>query len=273
MRWLLVPALALALPPFAWADSIYPPPPSPVGVALTGQIPGTATNDNASAGNVGQYFPVAGNGSTGASATVTITNASPGVISWTSHNLSIGSVLNFTTTGALPTGLSVGTNYYVSSQGYATNSFSVSTTTANALAGTSINTSSAGSGTHTGVGNAILASTTPLDVGALSLTAGDWDVWFIPVFNGAATTTVTNLIASISTTSATLNTTTGNFSTQAQNGIADYNLISGSLGLNLPVGPVRLSISSTTSVFGVAQSLFGTSTSSAAGILRARRIR
>ncbi len=241
--------------------------------AAAGQLPGTATNDNASAGNVGEYAPSAGGGATAASSTVTITNASPGVISWTAHNQSIGSVINFTTTGGLPTGLTVGTNYYISSQGYAANSFSVSTTAANAIAGTSVNTSSAGSGTQTAVANGILASTTPINVGVLSLTAGDYDVWFNPVFNGATTTAVTNLQASISTTSATQNTAVGNFSTQAQNGVAIYNLISGSIGVNLPVGPVRISLASTTNVFGVAQSLFGTSTSNVSGIIRARRLR
>lgn len=77
--------------------------------------------------------------------TVTISNASPGVVSWTAHGLPNGTSLELSTTGALPTGLTVGTTYYVVSA--AANTFSLSAT----LNGTAINTSSAGSGTHTAI--------------------------------------------------------------------------------------------------------------------------
>lgn len=76
--------------------------------------------------------------------TVTITNASPGVISWTSNGLAAGSTVYFTTSGTLPTGISPSTTYYVRTAG--TNSFTISAT----IGGAEINTSSAGSGTHTG---------------------------------------------------------------------------------------------------------------------------
>jgi len=46
---------------------------------------------------------------------VTITIASPGVITWSSHGLSKGQPVQFSTTGALPTGITAGTTYYVSS--------------------------------------------------------------------------------------------------------------------------------------------------------------
>lgn len=78
-------------------------------------------------------------------ATVTISNASPGVISWTNHGLSINQPVVFATTGALPTGLTAGTTYYVIAAGYTANAFEVATTPG----GTAINTSSAGSGTQT----------------------------------------------------------------------------------------------------------------------------
>lgn len=87
------------------------------------------------------------------SATVTITIASPAVISWAGHGLTAGTPVNFTTTGALPTGLvadgSAGSMFYVSSAGLHTNDFQVSTTRANADAGVSLNTSGSQSGTHT----------------------------------------------------------------------------------------------------------------------------
>lgn len=77
--------------------------------------------------------------------TVTISNASPGVVSWTAHGLPNGSSLKLSTTGALPTGLTVGTTYYV--VGAAANTFNLAAT----LGGTAINTSSAGSGVHTAI--------------------------------------------------------------------------------------------------------------------------
>lgn len=82
-----------------------------------------------------------------ATSTVTITNATPGVVSWTAHGLENGQRVQLTTTGALPTGLTASTTYFVAGKG--TNDFKLSTTLANAAAGTYIATSSAGSGTHT----------------------------------------------------------------------------------------------------------------------------
>lgn len=78
------------------------------------------------------------------SATVTISNASPGVITWTAHGLTVDKPINFTTTGALPTGLLPGVNYYVKTV-LTANTFTVSAT----IGGAAINTTSAGSGTHT----------------------------------------------------------------------------------------------------------------------------
>jgi len=80
------------------------------------------------------------------SSTVTITNASPAVITYTSHGLAVNAPVVFTTDGALPTGITAGTTYYVASIGtIAANTFNISATPGGAL----INTSSAGSGTHT----------------------------------------------------------------------------------------------------------------------------
>jgi hypothetical protein len=81
--------------------------------------------------------------------TVTITIASPAVLTMASHELHIGQPVTIATTGALPTGLTAGTTYYVSSAGFATDTFQLSTSFANALTGTSINTSGSQSGTHT----------------------------------------------------------------------------------------------------------------------------
>ena len=76
--------------------------------------------------------------------TVTISNASPGVITYTNNGLMPNTPIVFTTAGALPTGITVGTTYYVLTNLDA-NTFTISAT----VAGTVINTSSAGSGVHT----------------------------------------------------------------------------------------------------------------------------
>ncbi len=77
------------------------------------------------------------------SSTVTITNASPGVVTYSAHGAENGTPCVLTTTGALPTGLTAGTTYFIVTS--ATNTFELAAT----VGGASINTSSAGSGTHT----------------------------------------------------------------------------------------------------------------------------
>ena len=47
------------------------------------------------------------------SATVTMTIASPCVITWSNHGLIDGDIVIFTTTGTLPTGITAGQHYYV----------------------------------------------------------------------------------------------------------------------------------------------------------------
>jgi hypothetical protein len=78
------------------------------------------------------------------SALTSISNASPAVFSLTGHGLSIGDAIALSTTGSLPTGLAVGTVYYVISAGFTANQFEVSTS----AGGSAVNTSTAGSGTH-----------------------------------------------------------------------------------------------------------------------------
>jgi microcystin-dependent protein len=80
-----------------------------------------------------------------ASATVTMTIASPGVVTWTGHALQNGDSIRLTTTGALPTGFGTGITYFVVS--VATNTFQLSAT----RGGTAINTSGSQSGTHTAI--------------------------------------------------------------------------------------------------------------------------
>lgn len=82
-----------------------------------------------------------------ATATITVTIASPGVVTWNAHGRAADDPVYFTTTGALPTGLSVDVIYYVVGASITTNTFQVSAT----KGGAAINTSGSQSGTHTGV--------------------------------------------------------------------------------------------------------------------------
>lgn len=76
--------------------------------------------------------------------TVTITNANPGVVSWTAHGLLAGAPVFFTTTGALPTNITAFKTYYVATTGLLADSFEIATfpggtaidTTAGAQSGT-----------------------------------------------------------------------------------------------------------------------------------------
>jgi microcystin-dependent protein len=81
------------------------------------------------------------------SATVTITIASPGVISWAAHGRLANDPVKFKTSGALPTGLVANTTYYVvGGASLHAGDFQVSATPG----GAAINTSGTQSGTHTG---------------------------------------------------------------------------------------------------------------------------
>lgn len=79
--------------------------------------------------------------------TVTITIATPGVVTYTAHGLYTGQKCQIATTGALPTGLAAATTYYV--RKIDANSFNLCTSLANAAAGTYIATTGSQSGVHT----------------------------------------------------------------------------------------------------------------------------
>jgi hypothetical protein len=74
---------------------------------------------------------------------VTISNASPAVVTLNDHTFYTGQRVTFATTDSLPTGLTADTTYYV--KRIDANTFNVSAT----RNGTAIDTSSAGAGTHT----------------------------------------------------------------------------------------------------------------------------
>ncbi len=77
-----------------------------------------------------------------------ISNGTPAVFTLASHGLSVGDAIVLSTTSALPTGLTVGTVYYVIAAGFTSGAFEVALTPG----GTAINTTGAGSGNHSFTG-------------------------------------------------------------------------------------------------------------------------
>lgn len=80
----------------------------------------------------------------GRSKAVTITNASPAVLTWANHDLNNGETLSLSTNGVLPAGLATAAVYYVVNANRTAGTFEVSATSG----GASINTTNAGSGSH-----------------------------------------------------------------------------------------------------------------------------
>jgi hypothetical protein len=113
-----------------------------------------------------------------------------------------------------------------------------------------------------------LTTATGKDITTISLTAGDWDVSASLGYALGATTTYTQILSSISTTLNTPDLTSGRFS-----GFAGTSQSPAGLGSAYVVGPLRFSLSATTTIHLVAQMTFATSTASGYGLLRARRVR
>ena len=108
-----------------------------------------------------------------------------------------------------------------------------------------------------------ISTATPTNIISISLTAGDWDV------SGTAcvtpTATVSQWVLGISTTSASI---------PAAPNITSMNAVSNTgAAYCLPVMPIRESISSTTTIYLVGQTLFSSGTATTIGVIRARRIR
>lgn len=81
---------------------------------------------------------------TKANAAVAVTIASPGVVTYANHGMRPDDTFVLSTTGALPTGLTAGTTYYVSRTGFVAGGFQISAT----AGGASINTTGTQSGVH-----------------------------------------------------------------------------------------------------------------------------
>ncbi len=227
---------------------------------------GTKTNDNASAGFFGEIIEancaVATSG-----ASVAFTNATPTVGTWSGSPWSGTGTFTcpMNITANAPTGLSTGTNFWVVPINATT--FHVATSAANAIAGTFAATTGASS-TANLTTTALITTTNTFNLGAVALTAGDWDCSASIIYNPAAATSVTNLEQGISQTSATQGAfgTFTDFETAA-------NVMTATSSPVFATPTVRESLSATTNVFSVTTTIFTVSTNAASSDLRCRRAR
>jgi hypothetical protein len=122
------------------------------------------------------------------------------------------------------------------------------------------------------VGGSATALTTAVakDVTSISLTAGDWEVWGNVAFYAGTATQSTLLAGWASTTSATVPASPNNGCFINTIGITFTNT---GYGPTLPVGRMRLSLSSTTTVYLTAYAAFTVSTQAVYGFIGARRCR
>ncbi len=246
-------------------------PPAVAGTVTvtSGQFPGSTTNDNATAGNFGEYLDT-GSSNNNASATVTMTIASPCVVTWTAHGFTVGNAttaVKFTTTGALPTGITSGTTYYI--KAIDANTFNVATSVDNAFAGTFVNTSGSQSGVQTGDIRIVMSSGARQDVAGIRLAAGDYEVGGQMLKGAGTTTTVTYIGGNITTSSAGLDRTFGRRLTFEYGG----SVLNATEFTVFDFASTRFSLASTTTIYLVADDNFGTSTMSCSGWLRSRRAR
>ncbi|MFM2465190.1 hypothetical protein P0D87_16220 [Paraburkholderia sp. RL17-368-BIF-A] len=110
----------------------------------------------------------------------------------------------------------------------------------------------------------ITASNVPQNLTSIPVGAGVWDITCNVIYSAAATTTTAALVAGTSTTSGSLP-SLGNYSQMTANFPVN--------AANSLICPVqRINVSSNQTVFLVGQAIFGTSTLSATGFLRALRV-
>jgi hypothetical protein len=120
-----------------------------------------------------------------------------------------------------------------------------------------------------------LTTATPANVISINtLSSGDWDVWGVVNFNPAGTTSITQWLVGISTTSATFGPQTGGggVSTDPTN-IFSTPAIVPVLAFTQPSPLVRVSLAVPTQVFLVVQAAFTVAALNAWGSISARRVR
>ncbi len=119
------------------------------------------------------------------------------------------------------------------------------------------------------VGSAVTLSGSTGNPTSISLPAGEWDVNLNATFSVNAATTVTSLNVGISTTASTFDTSNGRFASIYYGGAT----VGATIVPTLHIAPVKLVLTSTTTVYFCASSSFAGPSVAAYGVIRARRIR
>lgn len=239
-------------------------------------IKGTIGADSPAAGSVGEVFSIhcLMAGAAAAGSAVSLPVASPGVVTWSSHTFVVSGPANYSCPinfsangGALPTGLVVGTTYYIIGSTVSGDTFQVADTMAHALAGTNaINFTGAPSGSPLAWIGYLIATTNTVGGAGMTLTAGDWDCSGTAEWQELTNLTVTEYLQGINT-SAVIG-TIGSY--------VDLRLASSSLGAasSSYVTPiVQQNVSASTTVYLVEKATFSVGTQNAGGLLRCRRMR
>jgi hypothetical protein len=121
-----------------------------------------------------------------------------------------------------------------------------------------------------GVGSAVsLTSTVTANLTSISLTAGDWDVGGFGITSAGGGTITSNLSFQISNTSATFISSGPTAPVVAFTG----NPSTAGATFGLTLSTARISLSSTTTIYLVANSTFSVSTLAVYGFIAARRVR
>ncbi len=129
--------------------------------------------------------------------------------------------------------------------------------------------------TTVATGSAVaLTTATAKDVCSLALTPGDWEVSGVVHHKAGASTSVTQLQASISPTQDTAGTQAGGSGIGVE-GFVQYNQAAAvpAADISTVIPPVRVSLSANATIHLVAKDTFTVSTMGAYGSLQARRIR
>lgn len=129
--------------------------------------------------------------------------------------------------------------------------------------------SDAGNSSVAGGAAVALTTTVPANITSVSLPIGDYDFWVDAYVKGGATTTLTYVQSSISLVSATQDGVVGRISNQFYNGATPFASIT---NVSNVIGPCRISLASTSTVYFVMQAVFAVSTLSGYGILQWRRV-
>lgn len=154
------------------------------GNPISGFIGNTA-GVNPPTGMVGEYLASSTPGTT-ATVTINISTPAAATITDAAHGLAAGSAVTFTTTGALPTGLTAGTTYYILATGLAVNGYQVSATPF----GTAVITSGTQSGVQTRTSSANLSTGAAKNIHTMFLQPGTYDASGVALYHSASGTTV-----------------------------------------------------------------------------------